>query len=115
MSEEIKLFEFGSDGGGTKVFILNDNSIIERGISGGILDEVEDPIINWERKFESWEIWWQQFKKTHESFWVYFYPIFIHQNIKPFIKTELDNYEYSRKEASSQLETWDRKLSNHNY
>ena len=54
-AETIKLFEFGVEGGGGSVFKLPDNPVVERGDSGGFLDEEEDPHRSWEKVFDRWE------------------------------------------------------------
>jgi hypothetical protein len=44
---EIILFEFGLEVGGATVYKLADNRVMEKGSSGGILYEDEDPIRKW--------------------------------------------------------------------
>ena len=109
--QEVKLFEFGADGGGASVYKLPDDSIAERGSSGGILDEEEDPVKKWERLSPSWEAWWSNFKNTHKENWIHFSPLFIHDDIKSFIQNEVDNYKPNNKETRNSIENWRFKLA----
>ncbi len=54
---DVILFEFGVEGGGGTVYQLPDKTIIEKGSSGGMLEEEEDPHIDWGKPFKSWEAW----------------------------------------------------------
>lgn len=106
---EIKLFEFGVDGGGACVYKLKDGSIEERGSSGGILDEPEDPIKEWKRFFENWELWWDHFENTHKN-WIYFCPLFINDDIKSFMEKKVSSYKVKGKTVFSNIELWKRLL-----
>lgn len=107
---EVILFDFGFEGGGGKVYLLSDKTIVEKGSSGGILDEDEDPHRNWEKPFETWEEWWQNFTNEHKDFWIHAYPIYIHDSIKSFILNAIDNYNYSNIDADRKKEIWKRRL-----
>jgi hypothetical protein len=90
------LFEFGVDGGGAAVYRTKDNRVIESGSSGGMMEEWEDPIISWKKEYANFEEWWNHFKESHGSFWFCFYPLFIHEDVKPIIRQSVDNYVSDR-------------------
>ncbi len=112
-AETIKLFEFGVEGGGSSVFKLPDNTVVERGDSGGFLDEEEDPHRSWEKVFDSWETWWRQFINKHQSSWICFYPIFMDEQVKPLIKESLQHIiSGNRKDVD--VKNWERLISETN-
>lgn len=82
------VFEFGAEGGGSEVFRTKDEKIIISGSSGGMLDEDEDPFIQWSTKYRLWTSFWSQFKRGNKH-WYNMYPRFIHDDYKSFIKQEL--------------------------
>ena len=71
------LLEFGCDGGQAFVYQLNDNTINDTGSGGGILDEEEHPHNKWQKSFNSWADWWQNFVYPHQRFRIYLSPLFI--------------------------------------
>jgi len=89
---ETLLFEYGVEGGGASVFRLPDQTIVERGSSGGMLDDDEDPYRTWETPYGSWDAWWQHF--TSYKQWFMFSPIFLHPSIR-------ESYTHSRERASA--------------
>jgi len=107
---KILLFEFGTEGGGASVYTLPDNTVIEKGSCGGILDDEEDSIKEWEKVYDNWDAWWSKFTSEHQEQWIYFYPIFIHTDIKKSIKIEIDRY-VSNFDTADQKEKWNRHLS----
>jgi hypothetical protein len=113
ITDETILFEFGADGGGATVYKLLNGKIIEKGSSGGILDEEEDPIKTWEKIYDNWETWWLNFTTEHQDFWIYFHPSFIHDDIKQFIRVAVDNYK-SNRDYSYHKENWNQKLTDKN-
>lgn len=106
LSTAIKLFKFGTEGGGATVYRLSSNEVIEIGSSGGMLDEEEDPIRRWEEKSPSWESWWSNFMSKHGAYWLFFYPIFIHEDIKSSIKESVDHYDSPDGSSYYHKETW---------
>lgn len=109
---EIILFEFGTEGGGAIVYKLLNNKVVEKGSSGGMLDdEEEDPIKEWEETFDSWENWWSNFISEHKENWIYFYPLFISEDIKANIQTSVDNYQASDDSHLFHKENWLRILN----
>jgi hypothetical protein len=106
LSTAIKLFEFGAEGGGAAVYRLPSNEVIERGSSGGMLDEEEDPIRHWEEKFPNWEFWWSNFKREHGEHWIFFYPIFIHEDIRSSIKESIDHYDSPDESSHYHKNNW---------
>lgn len=110
-TSEILLFDFGTDGGGATVFKLLNNKVVERGSSGGILDEEEDPIKKREKIYESWEDWWASFTNKHKTRWINFYPLFIHSDIKPMIKAAIDNFQITDSNLSYLKDNWLEKLA----
>ena len=105
MQKELLIFEFGVDGGEASVFRMPDNSVVERGSSGGILDEEEYPVTKWEKAFESWEEWWKQFVIQHGKNWIGFYPLFIHEDLKTFIASKVSNYNKPN-DHERQIDNW---------
>ncbi|WP_462252779.1 hypothetical protein [Ferruginibacter sp.] len=110
-TEAIMLFEFGADGGGAIIYRLPNNKVIEAGSSGGIMDEAEDPVKKWKKEFENWEAWWKNFTDTHQDFWIFFSPLFIHDDIKAFIKEAVENYNYKNRDVTDRKERWNYKLN----
>lgn len=110
-TSEIILFEFGTEGGGATVSKLSTNKIIEKGSSGGILDEDEDPIREWEEVYDNWEDWWSNFIAKHKAHWICFYPVYIHEDIKIFIQTAVENYQDSDEFLTRRKATWLRRLN----
>jgi hypothetical protein len=108
--EKIKLFEYGTEGSSTTVFKLADNTVMEKGKSGGILEEDEDPSKDWEKSFDTWEVWWQNFTDTNKEFWIRYHPIFIHDFIKAFIKNAVDKYNSTGSDVSRHTTKWNRLL-----
>jgi len=109
--EKVKLLEAGVDGGGFDVYRMANGKVEESGSSGGMMDdEEEDPIISWSKPFDSFELWWENFKKEQRDFWICFYPVFIHDDIKPFIRTEIEKYQKGENYHPSCSESWLEKL-----
>ena len=106
------LFEFGTEGGGATIYRVQHNKIIEKASSGGIVDEKEDPFKEWEEEFENWEVWWQNFTNKNKEFWIFYYPKFIHDDVKPFIQSAIDNYTSTNQDVSHHKEKWNRRLRN---
>ena len=88
------LFEYGSSTGGAIVYRLHNNKVVEKGSSGGITGEDGDPIREWESEYDNWETWWQGFTNKHKEYWIWFYPVIIHEELKDFIKQAVDNYQF---------------------
>ena len=101
----IKVFEYGLEGGGATVYRLPDNKVIEKGSTGGILDEEEDPFRDWEKIFENWDVWWLDFTSQNQNEWIYFYPIFIHPDIKQLVKLAVDSFSSCEK-IKDQKKKW---------
>jgi|GEM_PF-662540 len=99
--EKTKLFEFGTEGSSATVFKLADNTVMEKGSRGGILEEEEDPSQQWEKSFDTFEVWWQNFTDTHTEFWIRYHPIFIHDSAKALIKNAVDKYNFNRERCKS--------------
>lgn len=109
-SERIVLFEFGTEGGGAEVILLPDNRVVEKGSAGGILDEEDDPHRSWEVTYDSWQTWWDKFKEQHGSFWVYIYPIQIHDLAKPLIRQSLEELRDTTENWTESASHWQRYL-----
>ncbi len=88
-----KLLSLGLDGGGFDIYLLPNNTVVETGSSGGILDKNEDPIKSWEHQFDTWELWWQNFTKTHGNHWIWFSPLFIDVTVKEFVQQKVNEYD----------------------
>ena len=112
-TSETILFKYGFEGGGATVYRCQNNKVIEKGSSGDILDEEEDPIKTWEKIYDNWETWWLNFTTQNQDFWIYFYPSFIHDDIKQFIQVAVDNYK-SNRDYTNQKENWNQSLSDKN-
>lgn len=111
MFDTIKLlFEFGTEGGGASVYKLPDNTVMENGSSGGIMDEDEDPIMQWKKIYDNWDAWWLSFTSKNQDQWIYFYPIFIHPDVKKSIQIAVDNFS-SNGDYINHKEKWNRRLS----
>ena len=108
---ETRIFAFCVEGGGAEVYRLADNAIVERGQSVGILDEEEDPAINWEKYFADWEAWWKHFEIDHKENWIYIFPIFIHDEIKTFVKEKTISYKPKSKATKKAIEYWERSFT----
>ncbi len=104
------LFEFGLEGGGSCVYKLPDNSVVEKGSSGGILDEEEEPIKQWKNIYDNWDAWWLNFTSKNQDQWIYFYPIFIHPDIKKSIQVAVESIS-SNSDDMYHKEKWNRRLS----
>ena len=101
------IFQYGVEGGGCSVYqTLDDGSIIENGSSGGILDEEEDPIINWNKKYNNWEMWWNVFIKNFQSNWIRVHPTYIDISLKDFFITEISNYKSDELDYKYYCEKW---------
>jgi len=100
------LFEFGTDGGGAEVILMNDGRIVEKGSAGGMLDEEEDPVRTWEETYESWQLWWDDFQSKHGSDWVWFYPLHIHDSVKPSIRASWSALSMAPVEMGFHVERW---------
>lgn len=100
------VFEYGADGGGAGVYRSDSGKIVESGSAGGMLDEEEDPIRSWTKEFGSFEDWWKDFKNIHRNFWPYFYPMFIHDDIKDFIRKEIAEFKSDDKHSNPSFESW---------
>ena len=109
-SNEFILFSFSADGGGSDVYGTNDGKVFEKGSSGGMLDEVEDPIISWKKEFENWEAWWNDFESKYRD-WYYFYPIYIDDQIKDFIRKKINALTVE----TYSLDDWKRRLDGHEF
>ncbi len=105
LTTKILLFEFGTEGVGASVYKLPDNKVIEKGSSGGILDGVENPFKDWKKIYENWDLWWSKFTSEHQEQWIYFYPIFIHKDIKKSLQIAVDQYN-SNIDFADQKENW---------
>lgn len=110
--KKTKLFEAGVDGGGFEVFRLEDGSVVETGSSGGMLDE--DPIIGWKNSYPDFETFFQKFKQSHNDFWICFYPVLIHEEVKVFIRSEVASYADAGNLYVHCIKNWLRKLDNDN-
>lgn len=110
--KKIILFEYGADGGGASVIKLPNDTIVEKGIGCEIEDE--DLIMHGNKPLYSWEAWWQTFTSMHGSFWIFFHPLFIHEDIKPFIQNALDKYNYPDADARDHIERWKDQLNRPN-
>jgi len=107
MSEsETILFDYGTEGGGAIVYQLHDNTVIERGSSGGITGDENDPIKKCQRVFSSFEDWWQNFTDKHKDFWIMFSPQFIHVDIKPLIESAIKKYDYPSIDTTRHKQRW---------
>ncbi len=105
--EKTLLFDFGIEGGGASVYQFANGKVIETGSSGGILDEEEDPFKTWEKAFNNWEDWWQNFVEIHDDFWICFCPSFIHTDIRPFIQFAVNNYTSTNRDLTYHKQKWD--------
>lgn len=105
-SERIVLFAFGAEGGGAEVFLLPDNRVVEKGSSGGILDEEDDPPKSWEVTYDNWQSWWDKFTQENGSFWVYFHPIQIHELAKPSIRKSLEELQQTTEDNFRKISSW---------
>ncbi len=106
-----KLFSAGLEGGGFTIFLLENNKVVEKGGSGGILDENEDPHKSWENEYENWDEWWNSFMNKHKSYWFCFYPTFVDTEIKPLIKKFIDDYFEQNIHVERYKERWDEALT----
>lgn len=103
-TSETLLFEFGTEGGMATVSLLSNNTVIERGSSGGI--EIDDPGRKWERVFATWDDWWAAFLNKHKEWWICFYPIFIHEEIKEKIRLAVDTFITTHDDHKYHKERW---------
>ncbi len=91
--QKVKLITVGVDGGGMDVYRLLDGTVVESGSSGGMMDdEEEDPVVSWSKSFENFELWWESFKLQQGDFWICFFPMSVHDDIKPFLLKEINTY-----------------------
>ena len=104
------IFKYGADGGGSTVYLASDATVFESGSSGGMLDEEEDPIISWKKEFENWEAWWNDFESKYRD-WYYFYPIYIDDQIKDFIREKIDALTVK----TNSIESWKERLDGHEF
>ena len=91
MSE--RYFKYGCEGGGETLYRDAGNGKIlfyTEGSSGGI--EPDEPVKTWKRNYTDFEDFWKN-RFTENEQWFRFYPIFIHEEIKGFIKQELEKIE----------------------
>jgi hypothetical protein len=98
MMEMVRIFEVGAEGGGCEVFRYENGIVIEKGSSGGMLDEDEDPFVSWEKKYGNFEHWFKEFKIKHKDFWIYLYPVYISEEIRSFVMEEVKNYLVPKEE-----------------
>ena len=108
---ELLLLEYGTEGGGAEVFQLPDNTVVERGSSGGMLDEEESPVTTWEKKFDSFAAWWQDFLRVYDYKWIYFYPVFIHASIQVYVLKALQNTDPKKPELDYHKTKWLEKIN----
>ncbi len=101
-----KLLSLGVDGGGFDVFEMANKTIVESGSSGGILDEDEDPMKNWNKKFETLEDWWRYFTTNHSNHWICFSLSFIDVSVKEFVLQKVTDYDSSHFEADYHKNEW---------
>lgn len=101
-----KLISLGVDGGGFTVYETANNEIVEIGSSGGILDNEEDPIRKWEKKFDTLEDWWLHFTTTHRHFWICFNLSFIDDSIKEFVLQKVKEFDGSQFEDDYHKNNW---------
>lgn len=107
---ELLLLEYGAEGGGAKVFQLPGNTVVERGSSGGILDDEEDPVTKWEKEFDSFDAWWQDFLGGYGYKWVYFYPVFIHPSLHVHVLKALQHTDLKKPELDYHKTKWLQKI-----
>jgi hypothetical protein len=92
--------------------------VIEKGSSGGMLDEDEDPFVSWEKKYISFEHWFKEFKIKHKDFWIYLYPVYISEEIRSFVMEEVKNYVVPKEEVEwffDRRDDWYRALGMKDY
>jgi hypothetical protein len=87
-----RLISLGVEGGGFDVYLMDDGTLLEIGSSRGMLDEDEDPVKIWEKKFVSIEDWWLDFTIGNGDDWIYFSLMFIDESIKEFVTSKVRNY-----------------------
>lgn len=102
----ILVFEYGVEGGGGSVYQFADGSIVETGSSGGFLDEDEDPIINWEKKYKNWDSWWMEFIRQFQNEWVRVYPKYINDSLKGFFIQEINKYPSGELNIAHSINRW---------
>ncbi|MBK8518404.1 MAG: hypothetical protein IPL55_19605 [Saprospiraceae bacterium] len=90
--EKVKLLSIGGLGIGATIYRLADGRIIKITISGGMLDEDEDPFIIHEDYYDNFVVWFEGYKKNSGYNWIRFTPDYIHSDVKDYLKNEVDNY-----------------------
>jgi hypothetical protein len=105
-------FEYGCEGGGAMLFRLlqNDGNYYYsiKGNSFDIGDSGIDHVRHWKKEFKTFEEFWNYFINSLEK-WYMFHVLFIHDELKVFIKEELDKMEKD-KGYEYKKETWERAL-----
>jgi hypothetical protein len=84
------IFKYGTEGGGSEVYRNAKGEIITSGSSGGMLEEYEDPFIQWTRKYRLWTSFWSEFRRNNKS-WYRYFPLIIHDDAKAEIKKSIDD------------------------
>jgi hypothetical protein len=110
MKKVKKLLEIGVDGGGCEIYLLEDGTVVETGSAGGMLDDEEDKIRNWDKQFPNFEAFWEDFKNSNGEHWVMFYPLHIDESVVPIIKKSVSDYKSDN--SSWGLEYWEKRLEN---
>ena len=95
------VFKYGWEGGGNQVYRTPDGKITTSGSSGGMLDEEEDPFIQWSRTYRMWSSFWREFKRENKH-WHMLHPMFIHEDYRDQIKSDLSQTELDDRK----LNTW---------
>ena len=68
-----------------------------------MLDEDEDPLIQWTRKYQLWSSYWREFKRTNNR-WYLLHPIFIHDDYKLQVRADLNPDEIGERHSQKWLD-----------
>ena len=104
-------FQYGTEGGGETLYRHNkDGEIIfyTEGRSGGILDEEE--IKKWKHDYKDFNHFWNSYF-TQLGNWYYFHPVFIHPDIRDFIKAALQKIQHDSFYKRNAKHSWQKALN----
>ena len=87
-AEEIFVVSLGVEGGGFDLFVRPDGTFVEKGDSGGFLDEEEEAqfVTKWEKTYDSLDSFWAEFTDKNANFWYYFHVIKLNPDYKDALR-----------------------------
>ncbi|MCX6210640.1 MAG: hypothetical protein NTZ59_14340 [Bacteroidetes bacterium] len=112
-----KYFDYGIEGGGETLYkCTKADGSIYFATSGSSLyiDENDlDSVRTWEKEYPTFEAFWQKFSQIGMP-WFYFYPIYIHNDIKEIIRTRLQVFSEVPEYIEYKKHNWERALDKDN-